>query len=112
MAVCEWLGNDQKRTTGFAGKGAENGLRLTIVMRPTLNDLYTPIGLLRCRNQARSIGRGVWIEQDTNLRHIGHKLVQELNPFSRDSKIPNDEPSNIASRVSKAFRQSKSDGID
>jgi hypothetical protein len=38
--------------------------------------------------------------------------MQELNPLSRDSKIPNDEPSDVATGMPKAFRQSKSDGID
>jgi hypothetical protein len=40
------------------------------------------------------------------------KLVQKLNPLSRDSKIPNDESCDITTGMPMAFRQSKSDGID
>jgi len=98
--------------TGLAGKGAENGLGLSIIMRSTLYYLYTAIGLLGCRNQACSVGRGVWIEQDTNLGQVWLELLQELDPFSSDSKIPNHEPSDIATGVAKTFRQSKSNGID
>ena len=76
MAVCERLGDDQKRTTGAAGKGAEHGFCLNIVVGSTLHDLHTPIGLLGRGNQTWSVGRGVRIEQDTNLRQVRHKLMQ------------------------------------
>jgi hypothetical protein len=81
-------------------------------MRSTLHDLYTPISLLGCRNQPGSVRRGVWIEQGTIFRQVGHKLAQELNPLSCDSKIRNDKPGDIAARMPKAFSQSKSDRID
>src|ERR1051326_2368822 len=112
MAVCEWLGDNQKRAMGLAGKSAENCLSLTIVVCSTLHNVDTLIGVLGCRNQARSVGRRVWIEQDTDFRQVRHKLMQELNPLSCDGKIPNDKPGNIAPRAGKAFRESKSDRID
>jgi hypothetical protein len=99
--------------TRSARRGSrENGLSLGIVVRHTFHNPYTSIGLHCCGNQNRSVGCGVWIEQDTNLGQAWHELLQQLNPFSSDSKIPSYESSNIATGVTKAFHQSKTDGIN
>src|SRR5690349_2672462 len=78
MPVREWFRDHQKRTMWLADKSTKNCLSLAIVVRSTLHDVYVLIGLLGRRNQARSVGRGVWIEQDTHFRQVRYKLVQQL----------------------------------
>src|SRR6266478_530734 len=112
MAIGERFGDDHERTPPLAAKVAENGFCLGVAVGSALHDLRALSRFLRRGNQPRSLGRGIWIEENSNLRQVGHQVPQELNPLSRDSKIPGDETGGISAGTPKAFRNSKSDGID
>src|SRR5882762_9133128 len=112
MTVGERFGDDHERTPPLAAKGAENGFCLGVVVGSALHNLRALRRFLRCGDQSRSVGCGVWIEEDSNLRQVGHQVAQELNPLSRDSKIPSNETGDISAGPPKAFRNSKPDGID